>query len=139
VIGAVYACPFHAEGSVEGYIHPDHPDRKPNPGMLIRAIADPAEIDATAWAALLSAQPSSTPFVSLPYLRALHESASINDTLSLFLERFVPAGVPWLHLDTFAWTPAAKPGRPKGGEASALRALWRHLEICYGTGAPPRS
>ena len=39
-IGAVYACPFHAEGSVEAYIHPDHPDRKPNPGMLIRAAAE---------------------------------------------------------------------------------------------------
>lgn len=40
VIGAVYACPFHSEGRVAAYIHPDHPDRKPNPGMLLRAIAD---------------------------------------------------------------------------------------------------
>ena len=40
VIGAVYACPFHSEGSVAAFIHPDHPDRKPNPGMLLRAIAD---------------------------------------------------------------------------------------------------
>ncbi|GLS01995.1 hypothetical protein GCM10007859_20150 [Brevundimonas denitrificans] len=40
VIGAVYACPFHSEGRVEAYIHPDHPDRKPNPGMILRAIAD---------------------------------------------------------------------------------------------------
>jgi D-glycero-D-manno-heptose 1,7-bisphosphate phosphatase len=39
-IGAVYACPYHAEGTVEAYIHPDHPDRKPNPGMLLRAAAD---------------------------------------------------------------------------------------------------
>lgn len=39
-IGAVYACPYHAEGRVEAYIHPDHPDRKPNPGMILRAIAD---------------------------------------------------------------------------------------------------
>jgi D-glycero-D-manno-heptose 1,7-bisphosphate phosphatase len=39
-IGAVYACPFHAEGRVEAYIHPDHPDRKPNPGMILRAVAD---------------------------------------------------------------------------------------------------
>jgi len=45
----------------------------------------------------------------------------------LFLERFVPAGVPWLHLDTFAWTPSAKPGRPKGGEALGLRAAWAML------------
>ena len=40
VIGAVYACPYHSEGRVEAWIHPDHPDRKPNPGMILRAIAD---------------------------------------------------------------------------------------------------
>lgn len=39
-IDAVYACPFHAEGVIPEYTHPDHPDRKPNPGMLLRAIAD---------------------------------------------------------------------------------------------------
>jgi D-glycero-D-manno-heptose 1,7-bisphosphate phosphatase len=37
VIGAVYACPYHPEGRVAAYIHPDHPDRKPNPGMIFRA------------------------------------------------------------------------------------------------------
>ena len=40
VIGAVYACPFHSEGRVEAWIHPDHPDRKPNPGMILRAIRE---------------------------------------------------------------------------------------------------
>lgn len=40
VIGAVYACPFHSEGRVPEYIHPDHPDRKPNPGMILRAARD---------------------------------------------------------------------------------------------------
>lgn len=39
-IDAVYACPFHAEAADERYRHPDHPDRKPNPGMLLRAAAD---------------------------------------------------------------------------------------------------
>ena len=39
-IGAVYACPYHSEGRIEAYLHPDHPDRKPNPGMLLRAAAD---------------------------------------------------------------------------------------------------
>ncbi|QTN19932.1 HAD family hydrolase [Brevundimonas sp. AJA228-03] len=39
-IGAVYACPFHAEAQDPRYRHPDHPDRKPNPGMILRAIAD---------------------------------------------------------------------------------------------------
>lgn len=45
-IDAVYACPFHAEATVERYRHPDHPDRKPNPGMLLRAIAE-HDIDPT--------------------------------------------------------------------------------------------
>jgi leucyl aminopeptidase len=43
---------------------------------------------------------------------------------ALFLERFVADGVDWAHFDTFAWRPAAKPGRPKGGEALGLRAAW---------------
>jgi len=52
-------------------------------------------------------------------------------TAALFLERFVPAGMAWLHLDTFAWTPATKPGRPKGGEALGLRAAWAMLRARY--------
>ena len=40
VIDAVYACPFHADAVEARYRHVDHPDRKPNPGMLTRAIAD---------------------------------------------------------------------------------------------------
>ena len=39
-IGAVYSCPFHNEAEDPKYFHPDHPDRKPNPGMILRAIAD---------------------------------------------------------------------------------------------------
>ncbi len=53
-------------------------------------------------------------------------------TAALFLQRFVPEGTPWLHLDTFAWRPAAKPGRPKGGEALGLRAVWAMLQTRFG-------
>jgi len=35
-VDAVYAAPHHEKGLGE-YAHPDHPDRKPNPGMLLRA------------------------------------------------------------------------------------------------------
>lgn len=48
-------------------------------------------------------------------------------TAALFLRRFVPEDTLWAHLDTFAWRPAAKPGRPRGGEALGLRAAWRLL------------
>ena len=39
-IDAFYVCPFHAEATVPAFAHPDHPDRKPNPGLILRAIAD---------------------------------------------------------------------------------------------------
>ncbi len=53
-------------------------------------------------------------------------------TAALFLRRFVPDAVPWLHLDTFAWRPASRPGRPKGGEALGLRAAFHMLQARYG-------
>lgn len=37
-LDAVYACPFGPEG-IAPYVAPDHPARKPNPGMLTRALA----------------------------------------------------------------------------------------------------
>lgn len=39
-IDAYYYCPHHPEAAEEAYRHPDPPDRKPNPGMLLRAMAD---------------------------------------------------------------------------------------------------
>ena len=53
---------------------------------------------------------------------------------ALFLRRFVPEDIPWAHLDTYAWRDSAKPGRPKGGDALGLRAIFALLEARY----PPR-
>ncbi len=50
---------------------------------------------------------------------------------ALFLQKFVADGTPWAHLDTFAWRATAKPGRPKGGEALGLRAVWRMVKARY--------
>jgi leucyl aminopeptidase len=55
-------------------------------------------------------------------------------TAALFLQKFVPDEVPWVHLDTFAWRPTSKPGRPKGGEALGLRAVFRYLTETYPVG-----
>ncbi|HEX6375072.1 MAG TPA: leucyl aminopeptidase family protein [Allosphingosinicella sp.] len=52
-------------------------------------------------------------------------------TAALFLGRFVPEGMAWAHLDTYAWRGAAKPGRPKGGDAFGLRAAWAALAVRY--------
>jgi len=53
-------------------------------------------------------------------------------TAALFLRRFVPATLPWAHLDTFAWRPSAKPARPRGGEAYGLRAAYALLKTRFG-------
>ncbi len=38
-VDGVYACPFHIKGQPP-YQHPDHPSRKPNPGMIVSAAED---------------------------------------------------------------------------------------------------
>ncbi len=55
-------------------------------------------------------------------------------TAGLFLQAFVDAGIPWAHLDLMAWNTSSRPGRPEGGEALTLRALFALLENRYGTG-----
>lgn len=52
-------------------------------------------------------------------------------TAALYLERFVPQSIAWMHLDTYAWNDADKPGRPAGGEALGLRALFALLSARY--------
>jgi D-glycero-D-manno-heptose 1,7-bisphosphate phosphatase len=39
-VDAFYHCPYHADGKVPAYTVADHPDRKPNPGMILRALDD---------------------------------------------------------------------------------------------------
>ena len=53
-------------------------------------------------------------------------------TAALFLEHFVEPDIPWVHIDTFAWNQSDRPGRPQGGEALSLRAVFRYLQSRYG-------
>ncbi|HJP68408.1 MAG TPA: leucyl aminopeptidase family protein, partial [Sphingomicrobium sp.] len=50
---------------------------------------------------------------------------------AMFLKRFVAEGIIWAHLDTYAWRDTAKPGRPKGGEALGLRAMFELIRRRY--------
>ena len=50
---------------------------------------------------------------------------------AVYLQEFVSDATPWLHLDTIAWNPSGKPGRPEGGEALGLRGLFRLLKKRY--------
>lgn len=48
-------------------------------------------------------------------------------TAALFLHRFVEKARDYMHFDVFAWVPSSRPGRPRGGEAQAIRALFALL------------
>jgi leucyl aminopeptidase len=105
-----------------------------------------ANDDALADALIASGTAAGDPLWRLPLWAPYHDMlksdvADINNagsggfagsiTAALFLERFVDKGVAWAHLDTFAWNPAARPGRPKGGEALGLRAAWAMLKASF--------
>lgn len=53
-------------------------------------------------------------------------------TAALFLQEFVPEGVPWAHFDIMAWNSSARPGRPEGGEAMAVRAAFETIRRRFG-------
>ena len=70
-----------------------------------------------------------------PYRRSLESKvADLNNisngpfggaiTAALFLQEFLPPEIPWIHLDIMAWNLAGRPGRPEGGEAMGLRAVY---------------
>ncbi|HEY2395713.1 MAG TPA: leucyl aminopeptidase family protein [Rudaea sp.] len=50
---------------------------------------------------------------------------------ALFLQRFVPNFTPWIHIDVYAWNDSDRPGRPQGGEAQGLRAMFAMLKSRY--------
>jgi leucyl aminopeptidase len=54
-------------------------------------------------------------------------------TGALFIQKFVDAPR-WMHLDVFCWNPKDLPGRPKGGDVHAVRALAAMLGGLYGKG-----
>jgi D-glycero-D-manno-heptose 1,7-bisphosphate phosphatase len=39
-IDAFYVCPYLPDATVAAFAHPNHPDRKPNPGMVLRALTE---------------------------------------------------------------------------------------------------
>ena len=51
-------------------------------------------------------------------------------TAALFLQKFV-GDIPWAHFDIMAYNLRNRPGRPEGGEAMAMRAVFHYLEERY--------
>lgn len=54
-------------------------------------------------------------------------------TAALYLQEFISKTPSWLHVDMMAWNVSSRPGRPPGGEAMAVRALFALLKDRYGT------
>ena len=50
---------------------------------------------------------------------------------ALYLAEFVSERTRWAHLDMMAANTASKPGRPEGGEATGLRALYAFIRARY--------
>ncbi|WP_371185494.1 M17 family metallopeptidase [Thalassotalea maritima] len=53
-------------------------------------------------------------------------------TAALYLQDFVNEDIDWCHFDIMAFNIRALPGRPKGGEAFGVRAVFKHLKQKYG-------
>jgi leucyl aminopeptidase len=102
-----------------------------------------ANSDDVAASIIKHAQKTNDPIWRLPLFAPYRESlnspiADINNngtdgyagaiTAALFLQEFVPNDIPWLHFDLMGWNLRSRPGRPQGGEAMALRALFSYLE-----------
>ena len=49
-------------------------------------------------------------------------------TAALFLQEFIQADIPWVHVDFMAYNLRSLPGRPEGGDAMGMRALFELIQ-----------
>lgn len=107
----------------------------PDDGLAEALLAQTRQLDDPVWRLPLHG----------PYRRYLESSVADIDnagrkpfagaiTAALFLQAFVERTRQWAHLDVFAWNDEARPGRPRGGEATAFRPLWACLEERFAAG-----
>jgi len=52
-------------------------------------------------------------------------------TAALYLNEFIEKDIPWVHFDVMAWNNRPLPGRPIGGEAMGMRAVFELLQSKY--------
>jgi leucyl aminopeptidase len=53
-------------------------------------------------------------------------------TAALYLNEFVSKTTLWIHIDMMAWNNKGRAGRPVGGEAMAIRAVYQLIKERYG-------
>ncbi|MBU6228368.1 MAG: leucyl aminopeptidase family protein [Cyanobacteria bacterium REEB459] len=58
-------------------------------------------------------------------------------TAALFLQEFVRPTIPWVHIDLMAWNIRNLPGRPEGGEAMGMRAVFELIRQWLASLATP--
>jgi leucyl aminopeptidase len=51
---------------------------------------------------------------------------------ALFLKRFVTSTPRWIHVDLYGWNAKERSGRPTGGEAQSVRAVYHLIRQLYG-------
>lgn len=105
-----------------------------------------ANDQATANALMLASENSQDPVWQLPLHQAYKDmlKSDIADmvnsvptpfggaiTAALYLEAFVKKDTPWVHFDVMAWNNRSLPGRPVGGEAMGIRAVFDMLAAKY--------
>jgi leucyl aminopeptidase len=120
-------------GAARVALGPDMPPFFTDDDALAAALADAAAVEADP----LWRLPFWAPYESLiePEIADLDNAPGGGMagaiTAALFLRRFVTDSPRYLHLDLYGWTPAAKPGRPKGGACQGARALLSVLEARF--------
>jgi leucyl aminopeptidase len=104
--------------------------------------------DALARALLAHGAATSDPLWRLPLWKAYrrHLDSKVADltnapdiafagaiTAALFLAEFAKPVEPWAHIDIMAWNTDSRPGRPEGGEAMGMRALYGLIRERFGS------
>lgn len=99
-------------------------------GLAAEAAASSAATDDPLWRLPLWApyaphlMGKSADLINIPDMNIGSISAAGAIYGGLFLQNFVASGTPWIHLDIFAWNLSRKDGRPEGGEAHGLLAMY---------------
>lgn len=126
-------------GSARVALGPDIPPVFSNNDSITEALRKISwEIDDPVWP-----MPLWQPYRKLiesPVADLLNSSSVPGDLIysALFLQQFLTGKPDWLHLDVYAWEHTGKPGRPRGGADTALRAVLGLIEQRYDKKAKRR-
>lgn len=78
--------------------------------------------------------PAYKKIIESPVADLLNSSGVPGDLVysAMFLQQFLSGTPDWVHLDIYAWEHSGRPGRPRGGADTGLRAALAFMEDRYG-------